>query len=700
MADDGNNDTTFTDGGLVFQGQTASYDAANADTSGNTYSDGGYFLYERVDSSTGSPVRSLNANNGWVNASTSGLETGTTYFISNDGSNPGSADITFTVRNMAFDASFDSDSVDNAGTTGVDFTVESSNRQETFDVYVTSDDLSDDELVDIFDDNFDGTDVDVDGDDETDDDDGIQITVDNGEETSEANFSDIDGGSYNFTLDVTDTTAESSASIDVNDIGAGEAEFGNPNVEVPQGDVAEINISLSGAAAGGSGTLVIGTLDDDGYQANISFTDTDDDGEVTVEFNTYTAGSDSLGTVVSAAGEDDVTFDSTDNQTDVTAMLAQGEYTISVSTSSSVSTTTESPQDLGTLFIAERSTDSMQLWTAPGAAELDADEEDGVEESDIASLIEDGLVTQDDTITSGDYVIHQVTATGLTGVVDSEGSLTNALQSGALEVTVEQTNPVQNRDPKVINVTDSGSAVTLVEGDGAYYIAVDTGDSALNVSRNGNQVDLADGDEFEATFTVADDRLLGSSEEDDEQSVNATFEVESEDITLDNDPVQVEAAADQMITGEANSAPGTELTVRVRSTGETQPRFFNTQTVTVQADGTYNASFDFSDQAEGDEFSVTVRKGGTQVASADGEVVGAAATTEAATTEAATTEASTTEATTTEAQTTEAQTTEAQTSEPPATTAEPTSTSTPGFGAVLAVIALIGAALLAVRRDN
>jgi len=94
--------------------------------------------YEQTGSDTGSPVRELDTSTGWVNASTSGLDTGTTYFISNDGSDPSSdADATFTIRTQDFSTSFAAGSV--ANDAEVDLTFESTNRQNAeYDVYVTS----------------------------------------------------------------------------------------------------------------------------------------------------------------------------------------------------------------------------------------------------------------------------------------------------------------------------------------------------------------------------------------------------------------------------------------------------------------------------------------------------------------------------------------------------------------------------------
>ena len=185
--------------------------------------------------------------------------------------------------------------------------------------------------------------------------------------------------------------------------------------------------------------------------------------------------------------------------------------------------------------------------------------------------------------------------------------------------------------------------------------------------------------------------------------MNATFTVEASATELDADPVEVGAASNQTITGSTNYAPGTELTVRVRSSSDVSPGVFNTDTVTVQPDGTFSAQFDFSEQSAGDTFSVTVRKDSTQLISADGEVV--ESTTTPAPTEGDGTPSEDTEtATPTETTTATPEPADDDTATPDEGTEQPsdgdtTTTTTPGFGVAVALVALLAAALLAGRRE-
>ncbi|WP_435158801.1 BGTF surface domain-containing protein [Haladaptatus sp. DFWS20] len=76
-----------------------------------------------------------------------------------------------------------------------------------------------------------------------------------------------------------------------------------------------------------------------------------------------------------------------------------------------------------------------------------------------------------------------------------------------------------------------------------------------------------------------------------------------------NDLLEVEAAPDQPITGRSHFDPETELNVRVKAIG-TNP-FFQTDTVSVDENHDYAASFDFSDVTPGTKFVVTVRHRGS-----------------------------------------------------------------------------------------
>ncbi|WP_435065119.1 BGTF surface domain-containing protein [Halobaculum sp. EA56] len=724
---------TLSDGAIVYQGQEIIFD-----TGSDSDGDGRYILYSGNPGSDATTETVLTGSNpaGNISVDTTNLDSSTDYFISNNGRS--SADFNFTVIEQSFSVSLGSDTVGNQGTDATTtFEVSSDNRpSENFDVYVSADGISDEDLRDVFDDSYTTSDADVDGDSE-DDDDGILVSgVQDGDEAT-INFTDVEAGSYNLTVDVVDTTAEDEVSVTVEDTSAGAADLPQRTVQVQQGDIASINVSVTGATD--SAKLVVGNFDDDGYQANISVTDGDDDGNVEVEFNTYTAGmTGSSTTIVSAVDSDDSATLENKNTGDYQTLgtiLDTGQYRMFVGTSSQFSTIVDTPDQVGTLVINERSTDSMQLWTAPTNAEFDSDDSGTTIDADeVASAVESGTVTQDSDIALQDYVVHQVSASGLEGALASyktssnswSDALASAIGAGVVDLTVVQQNPGANRAPKVLNVSSSGTSLTVVPNANAdtYYILVKaTNDqdweravSRDNLTASGNDVDVAADESYQAELTVTGARILGGAEDTDGdgvaddsdlfQSVNATFELSERTLEFDQDAFSVTAATNQSITGTSSVAPGTEITVRLSSDSGVQPAFFKQSTVTVQADGSFTAMFDMTSPdgiSAGDTFSVDASGPGGISASADGNVVEATQTTEppATTTAPPATTTAPPATTTAPPATTTAPPTTMATTEPPATETEsPTSTSTPGFGAVLAVIALIGAALLAVRRDN
>lgn len=174
------------------------------------------------------------------------------------------------------------------------------------------------------------------------------------------NFDGVEGGEYNFTFNVVDTTASDTASIQVNDVGEGSASFAESTYTQNRGDVAEITVNLSDAATGG--TLIIGDEEDIGYEAHVNLTDENDDGEVTILFNTYEAGNGTT-EVISAAGDEDTAELDTESGDLTTSsdLLDAGDYELQVSTGDAAATA-DSPDDLSVLIVEERSTDGLALW--------------------------------------------------------------------------------------------------------------------------------------------------------------------------------------------------------------------------------------------------------------------------------------------------------------------------------------------------
>lgn len=106
--------------------------------------------------------------------------------------------------------------------------------------------------------------------------------------------------------------------------------------------------------------------------------------------------------------------------------------------------------------------------------------------------------------------------------------------------------------------------------------------------------------------------------------VNDTSPVADEDhdttLDADGDALTVESASGQSIAGETDLPAGTEVTIRLTSTGATTP-FLRSATATVGDDGRFSAAVNMSAVDPGSTFEVTVRHDGDTLAIADGEVV-------------------------------------------------------------------------------
>jgi len=231
--------------------------------------------------------------------------------------------------------------------------------------------------------------------------------------TFQADFNDIDTGQYTFDFEVTDTSASASDTVNVSEADEGDIQFAEDTPQEEVGDVADITLEMDNTD---EGTVTIGSADQN-YWIVAEVEDGDDDGEVTLEFNSYTAGSWDNGSnsVLAASDSDDSvdtiteggSFDPANPEDD---LLDATEYDMNVSVGhNSLSSDAYGEADeVGALSLRDRSTDNMTIWTAP----------DDFSDWDDADTINAGVgsnVTQTDEVASGDYAIVQIEASGLEG---------------------------------------------------------------------------------------------------------------------------------------------------------------------------------------------------------------------------------------------------------------------------------------------
>jgi len=545
--------------------------------------------------------------------------------------------------------SFEAESVANRGETTVDVAVDS-DRDES-DVVVSAEGFDAGELAVV----FAAEEPAIAGD-------GSIVVEDAGEEL-EANFSGVAAGEYEFAFEAVDTGAADAASVTVEN--AGEATLTRETTTVARGGVATFTVEFDGIAR--TATVLVGDETTDGYGANVTVVDGNDDGEVTVAFDTYVAGNasaeaEAVRVAGDGAGADEVEFDGTTDQTELSSLLEAGDYVVSVGTDEDPAAVRETPDQLATLFVAEREAPNQTLLrTPPETAETVRGTAGGTGNATAAVLdaVENGTLTRTDTLAvdpegaDGDVLVHRIAAPGLAGALGTDGTggvVTEAFlaavaaadgDDAGLGLRYEERPPDLNRAPATIDVSEAlandtgiADALTVVaDGEGTYYVLLEY-DAVPEAAFADPTVTFDDGDTVATEFTVRDRRLLDATGGDDTDgeppaetaSANVTLETaEGEFAVNDSDVVTAPASESAKVAGTANVAPGTELVVSIGSSEDTTPAFGETRSVVVGEDGTFAATFDLSAQSPGDAFEVEVRRGVLST-TADGAIVAENAT--------------------------------------------------------------------------
>ena len=552
----------------------------------------------------------------------------------------GSSLLNFTVLEQDLEVSFNPDSIDDASTSALE--LDSKRANGDYNVTLTSDDLSNSDLVDAFQDA------------EENDDGDVVVPAASGNLSDGAitfDGSQVDPGEYNVTASAGDTTASDSATIEVTEAADSRADFANSVTSVDRGDIATVTIDLQNAD---STEVQIGS-NNVGYNVTGTVEATDDNNQVTLLVNTFTNN-------VSAAPDSDTDWNETQGHNLGTPIEA-GDYDISVG----VDGAGDNADDLGTLVVNDRATNGAASWVAPDSTSLsDLD--------DVMAAVEAGSLTETESLAKGDKAIAAVDISGVFGLLEANDLAANDNFNVTASQTAESTPP--NTDPKSINVTGNVSVIPDQENSTLYLV--------LDTSNNNISTD----EEWELGVTLGEDSPLVSGDEDETayttfsvQEASASVNVNSEDI------VEVEAAEEQTISGTSTLTPGSEITVRVASSGGSNP-FVLSKKVTVAEDGSWEGTFDFSDAEVDQEFTVKLSSFDVE---ADGMVVEQVGT---PTPTATPTPTPTPSPTPTPTATPDDGTPTA--TEDPGTTAP--EDGQPGFGVIVSLIALLGAALLAARR--
>ncbi|KAB7518633.1 DUF7827 domain-containing protein [Halosegnis rubeus] len=573
-----------------------------------------------------------------------------------------------TVITQNFDAVFEASSA----TQGGDFDVTYTSNRAGYDVTVDSDDLSNEEIKTLF------------GASDSDLSDGVQITVTGNDQTQTYSVpSDFTTGNYSFTFEVADTTNSASGSIMIQSPSDTSASFASSAFSQERGDVVEFTVDMSNTQ---TADITVGS-ETVNYVGTATITDGNDDGSVTVQMNTFLAGTtNNEAQAFSAADSGDSVTKVRRSTSELDSPLAAADYDLTVSISGN-------EEDVAVFSLQPRSTTGAVSHTAPG----DATASTAADYEDAAGVVD--AATQRSTVAMGDQMIFQVNANGLYGYVDSASDL-QAGSGNGVSLSVEQTGDLTNQAPKTVPV--GNTEVYFDSTNDTFLVVYDTNDGAM---RNSQSVDFSAGEEYTAEFVIDGDNnpyvATGETE-----TVSSSYMIEERTVSFDtnaDDEISVAATSDATISGETTMAPGTEFTVRARASGSSP--FLKTGDAVVGSEGDFSSAFDFSGVSENTTFTVTVPSQGlVNNAETDGVVTNETDTetpTPTPTPEPAT-ETPTPTPTPEPATETPTPTPEPATETPTEGGATPTETSgsQPGFGGAVAIVALAGAALIALRRGN
>lgn len=496
----------------------------------------------------------------------------------------------------------------------------------------------------------------------------VETRMDGDGEASVAlsDLEDVPAGSYevvveDHTTGITTTTDQ----VRVGETSEAEVSFARSVVADQRGDVVDVPVTIDG----GTADVVLGG-EDVNFEVRLTVEDTDGDGALTVRWSTADS-TNATGGVWVAGGAVEGSVSVVQS---VDEPVVAGEYPLSLSVGGT-------EQDVATAVVESRETDGVTVLTAPRSADgLDdvADVRRVATPTDSAAL--------DARTLDHDWVFVVVSASGLEGYVDDVGDLTGSANGLELSIVETADSAGPNEDPLSVDLSEA-----RLFADGAndtYVVAIDP---ALSVR------DAEPGDEFEVRF-VADASEHPVTEDGEE--VTATFTAVNGTASVDatGGEVTVPPASDATVSGTSTFAPGTELTVTARREGGTSP-FVTDTTVVVGEDGSWTATFDLSEVAEGTSFTLRVDKAGETRTSVDGRVARGDATTTASTaTDGGEDGTPTGTGAGGDGTATAADGDGGNTETGPDDGDGATTTDSPGFGAVVAVVALLAAARLA-RRD-
>lgn len=327
-----------------------------------------------------------------------------------------------------------------------------------------------------------------------------------------------------------------------------EASFGDSYVEVTRGETVSITVSHSAPA-----NLTIGS-DDEGFEVVVPLGGSGTD---TVEFDTYRS--------TSANPDDFLSVNGATMQTPpIDEAIEPGQYTLRVT----VDGVTEA---VGNLEVTPRGETTGEPGVLPGSVDL-ADASAG----DLWSRI-----TTRGRVAVGDYAVVVVNESGL-GSAFGDSPTVSSLAAEGVEMRVDELDPEPNTEAETYAGGDLRVVSRVADGD-RFAVVWDT--SGVELGDRSNHT-------YEFSVWLNESNPLVAERE---TLVRERVRLSEPAVGLDADPGFTLAPwdGDEMrVNGTTNLAPTTTLDVRALQDAPVD--YLWKRVVTVGADGTFSASFDFS----------------------------------------------------------------------------------------------------------
>jgi hypothetical protein len=244
--------------------------------------------------------------------------------------------------------------------------------------------------------------------------------------------------------------------------------------------------------------------------------------------------------------------------------------------------------DTATLILNEQSVRDVTTAVAPGSASLES----------VPRIVD--ATTERPRVAGGDQLVLRVEATGVSGVLDGAYDLdADGADAGTHGVALELA------EANGSGVVDVSGATVVPDREADRYYVVFEPDAVSSLRPNTN---------YTARFLIDDRNPFVASGE--ELAVSTEFRIVERTATFDasEDEIRVEKPAldgEASVYGDSTVAPGTQLLVVMRGTGNST--LFQTDTVTVSRYGSWRARFDLEGVPEETTVTLKVRDGSAVV---------------------------------------------------------------------------------------